>query len=245
MKKIAFLMMVPGIILLLCLQAGAQQRATKTAIPTGVATHAADEPQKISQPSGEQKVIPLPAPQTDGGMPLMKALKNRQTNREFSAKKIPDQVLSNLLWAACGINRPEAKKRTAPSAMNWQEVDVYVATAEGLWLYDAVKHALVEISGEDVRSGTGTQPFVATAPLDLVFVADYSKMGKSDDRNKEVLGTADAAFVSENVYLFCASEGLNTGVRASVDKETCAKALRLKESQHIMLGQAVGYPKEK
>jgi nitroreductase len=129
--------------------------------------------------------------------------------------------------------------------MNYQEVDVYVITAEGVCIYDAEKHALIEISKDDIRSSTGTQPFVATAPLDLVLVADYSKMARSDEKNREILGMADAAYISENIYLFCASGGLNTGVRASIDKEACAKALQLKENQHIMLGHSVGYPKEK
>jgi nitroreductase len=199
----------------------------------------------LSMPAGAQQTISLPPPHTDGGMPLMKALKNRQTNREFSTAKISDQVLSDLLWAACGINRPDVRKRTAPSAMNYQEIDVYIATAEGLFLYDAGKHALLGVSKTDVRASTGSQAFVATAPLDLVFVADYSKMGKSDDKSKENLGMADAAFISENVYLFCASEGLNTGVRAMIDKDVCGKALQLKDNQHIMLGQAIGYPKAK
>jgi SagB-type dehydrogenase family enzyme len=193
----------------------------------------------------EQKTIALPPPQTDGGMPLMKALKNRQTAREFSDRKIPDQVLSNLLWAAWGINRNDIKKRTAPSAMNEQECDVYVSTAEGVFIYDAIKNSLVQVSKEDVRDKTGLQDFVKTAPVNLVFVANYFKMVKSSDADRERYVYADAAFISENVYLFCASEGLATGVRANIDKESCAKALQLKPEQHVILGQAVGYPKEK
>src|ERR1039457_2707988 len=125
----------------------------------------------------DQKTIQLPAPQTDGGMTLMKALKNRQTSREFGDKNIPDQVMSNLLWAAWGVNRNDAKKRTAPSAMNKQEIDVYISTAKGVFIYDAFKNNLIQVSNEDVRVKTGLQDFVKTAPINLVFVADYSKMG--------------------------------------------------------------------
>lgn len=193
----------------------------------------------------DQKTNLLPAPQTDGGVPLMKALKNRQTSREFSNRNLPDQVMSNLLWAAWGINRNDAKKRTAPSAMNKQEIDIYVSTAEGVFIYDAFKNSLIQVLKEDVREKTGLQDFVKTAPVNLVFVADFSKMGTSADTDKEKYAYADAAFISENVYLFCASEKLSTGVRANIDKEKCAKALNLKPEQHVILGQSVGYPKEK
>ncbi len=193
----------------------------------------------------EEKFIALPQPQTDGGMPLMKALKNRQTSREYSDKKLSEQQLSNLLWAACGVNRPDSKKRTAPSAMNYQEVDLYVFTSDGWYRYDPFRNGLVEYSKEDLRASTGVQDFVKTAPVNLIFVADYTKMTKSDDKTKEIYSTADAAFISENVYLFCSSEGLATGVRAYVDKEKLGKLMNLKPEQHILLGQSVGYPKAK
>jgi SagB-type dehydrogenase family enzyme len=192
-----------------------------------------------------QDVILLVPPQTDGGMPLMKALKNRQTSREFAGKDLTNQQLSNLLWAACGINRPDVKKRTAPSAMNYQETDVYVSTAKGLFLYNAEKHSLTEILKDDIRDKTGKQEFVKTAPVNLIFVADYAKMAKADEKTKEGYAMADAAFISENVYLFCASEGLATGVRAWIDKDVLGKVMKLKPNQHIILGQAVGFPAEK
>jgi SagB-type dehydrogenase family enzyme len=192
-----------------------------------------------------QEVTILLPPQTDGGMPLMKALKNRKTSREFASKAISAQQLSNLLWAACGINRPDEKKRTAPSAMNYQEVDVYVSTAKGLFLYNPEKHNLAEILKEDIRAKTGKQDFVKTAPLTLVYVADYSKMAKSDEKTKEGYAMADASFISENVYLFCASEGLATGVRAWIDKDVLSMAMKLKPNQHIILAQSVGFPGEK
>jgi SagB-type dehydrogenase family enzyme len=192
-----------------------------------------------------QDVTLLLPPQTEGGMPLMKALKNRKTSREFSGKDISSQQLSNLLWAACGINRPNEKKRTAPSAMNYQEVDVYIATAKGLFLYNPEKHNLSEILKDDIRDKTGKQDFVKTAPLTLVYVADYSKMAKADEKTKDSYAMADAAFISENVYLFCASEGLVTGVRALIDKDILSKAMKLKPNQQIVLAQCVGFPLEK
>jgi len=192
-----------------------------------------------------QDVILLLPPQTDGGMPLMKALKNRHTSREFAGKDLSAQQLSNLLWAACGINRTDEKKRTAPSAMNYQEIDVHVSTAKGLFLYNPEKHNLTIILKEDIRDKTGKQGFVKTAPVNLVFVADYTKMAKSDEKTKEGYAMADAAFISENVYLFCASEGLATGVRAWIDTDVLGKAMKLKPNQHIILGQSVGFPAEK
>ncbi len=191
-----------------------------------------------------QDVILLLPPQTDGGMPLMKALKNRHTSREFAGKDLSAQQLSNLLWVACGINRPDEKKRTAPSAMNNQEIDVYISTAKGLFLYNPEKHNLTTILKEDIRDKTGKQGFVKTAPVNLVFVADYARMAKSDEKTKQGYAMADAAFISENVYLFCASEGLATGVRAWIDTDVLGKAMKLKPNQHIILGQSVGFPAE-
>ena len=167
----------------------------------------------------------------------MKALKNRKTSREFAGKDLSAQQLSNLLWAACGINRADEKKRTAPSAMNYQEVDVYVTTAKGLFLYNYEKNTLTELLKEDIRAKTGNEDFVKTAPLTLVYVADYDKMAKSDEKTKDNYAWADAAFISENVYLFCASEGLVTGVRAWIDKDVLAKAMKLRPAQHIILAQ--------
>ena len=130
----------------------------------------------------ELKPLLLPAPQTSGGKPLMQALKDRHSTREFSPEKLPPQVLANLLWAAFGINRPDTGKRTAPSAMNWQEIDVYVATAEGLYVYDPKGNKLDPVLAEDVRGATGMQPFVKDAPVDLVYVADWRRRGQAPRR---------------------------------------------------------------
>jgi len=189
----------------------------------------------------ELKPIPLPQPQTDGGRPLMQVLKDRKTTRDFVPDKLPPQRLSNLLWAAFGVNRSDGR-RTAPSAMNWQEIDIYVATAEGLFVYDAKGNRLSPVLTEDVRTATGTQSFVATAPLDLVYVADLAKAGTSPDT--ELFTAADAGFISQNVYLFCASEGLATVVRGSIDRIALAKAMKLRPDQRIILAQTVGYPRK-
>jgi nitroreductase len=188
--------------------------------------------------------IKLPAPKTEGGKPLMQALKDRQSAREFGAEKLPLQMLSNLLWAAWGINRPDGH-RTAPSASNKQEVDVYVTLPEGAYLYDATANTLTPVAAGDLRGATGTQPFPATAALNLVYVADLSKAGRSATDPQQMLNVgADVGLIAENAYLFCASEGLATVVRASVDKPALAKLLKLRDMQIIVLAQSVGYPKK-
>ena len=191
----------------------------------------------------ELKPILLPKPQTNNGRPLMQVLSERKTTREFSPQELPMQVLSDLLWAAFGINRPESGKRTAPSAVNWQEMDLYVATAEGLYVYDAKSNQLNPVLAEDVRAQTGTQAFVKDAPLNLVYVADLAKTGRaSADRDTYV--AVDAGVIVQNVYLFCASEGLATVVRGSVDRAALAKAMHLRDSQRIIVAQTVGYPRK-
>jgi len=191
----------------------------------------------------ELKPVVLPPPQTDGGKPLMQVLKNRHSTREFTPEKLAPQVLSNLLWAAFGVNRPDGK-RTAPSAMNWQEIDIYVAGADGLYVYDAKGNKLDPVVGEDVRGATGTQPFVKDAAVDLVYVADLAKTGKSPAEEKNFYTAADVGFIAQNVYLFCASEGLGVVVRGSVDRTALAKVMKLRPDQKILLSQTVGYPKK-
>ena len=192
----------------------------------------------------ELKPFHLPPPQTSGGKPLMQALKDRHSTREFSPEKLPPQVLANLLWAAFGINRPDTGKRTAPSAMNWQEIDVYVATAEGLYTYDPKGNKLDPVLAEDVRGATGMQPFVKDAPVDLVYVADVAKTGTTSTEDKNLFTAADAGFIAQNVYLFCASEGLAVVVRGGGDRMALAKVMKLRPDQKILLAQTVGYPKK-
>jgi SagB-type dehydrogenase family enzyme len=187
--------------------------------------------------------ISLPAPRMKGGKPLMQALKERQTSRAFSEKKLPLQVLSDLLWAAAGINRTDSGKRTAPSARNWQEVQVYAVMEEGAYLYDAKVNCLRAIVKGDLRKLTGRQDFVSSSPLNLVYVADYTKMKGSSPEDQALYAGADTGFISQNVYLFCASEGLATVVRGMVNRKDLAEALHLPDEKKIILGQTVGYPK--
>jgi SagB-type dehydrogenase family enzyme len=191
----------------------------------------------------ELKPIQLPAPDTTGGKPLMQALYDRHSTRDFSSDTLTLPVLSNLLWAACGVNRPDGK-RTAPSAMNKQEIELYLATANGLYLYDPAKHLLQQILPADIREKTGMQDFVKSVPLNIVYVANYDTMGGSSNDEKTPYAYADAAFIAENVYLYCASEGLATVVRGSVKRVELEKAMNLRPNQHVILAQSVGYPKK-
>jgi len=189
-----------------------------------------------------RKEIKLLKPVVTGGMPLMTALNKRQSSRSFSQQKLPDQVLSNLLWAADGINRPDSGKRTAPTAMNNQEIAVYVALEEGMYLYNAKKHSLELVVDKDLRPLTGKQGFVNKAALNLVYVADISKAAGFNREDKLIYAAADTGFIGQNVYLFCASEGLSTVIRGWIDKDDLAKAMNLKSDQMIILSQTVGYP---
>jgi len=191
----------------------------------------------------EPKTIQLLTPQPGSGSPLMQLLWKRKSSREFSPKPLPVEVLSNLLWAGFGINRPDGR-RTAPSAMNRQDVDIYVILSDGTYLYDAKANQLKLIVAEDLRGLAGTQPYVKEAPVNLIYVSDYAKMGeKVPNELKILLSGAHAGFISQNVYLYCASEGLATVVRAFIDIPALSKAIKLRPEQKIILGQSVGYPK--
>jgi SagB-type dehydrogenase family enzyme len=188
------------------------------------------------------KPIPLMQIRLDTGRPLMHVLKERKSARAFSARMLPKRVLSNLLWAANGVNRSASGGRTAPSARNQQEIDVFVATAEGLYLYDAKGHQLQPVLNRDIRALTGFQDYVREAPLNLVFVADFARMTGTPPENRDVVAAADTGFISQNVYLYCASEGLATVVRSGIDRDALAEAMKLGPEQRIILAQSVGYP---
>jgi len=192
----------------------------------------------------ELKPIQLPKPQMDGGKPLMQVLKERKSSREFSPEKLSLQVLSNLLWAASGVNRPESGRRTAPTAANWQEIDIYLAMAEGLYLFEVKSHLLKPVLAEDIRALAGRQSFVKEAPLNLIYVADLSRISRGTNEEKDFFSATDTGFIAQNVYLFCASEGLATVVRANIDKPTLAKTMKLGPDQRITLSQTVGYPRK-
>lgn len=188
------------------------------------------------------KPVSLPPPQTSGGKPLMDVLKERKSTREFAPRSLSPQILSNLLWAAWGINRSDGR-RTAPSASNRQEITIYVVTSDGAYQHNVSNNTLEPVAPGDKRSLTGGQPFVAEAPVNLVYVADLSKMSGNDENSKVATANADTGFIAQNVYLFCASEGLGTVVRGSVGRADLAKALTLRPEQRITLAQTVGYPK--
>lgn len=193
----------------------------------------------------ESKPIQLPKPKLQSGKSLAQALKDRKTVKEYGPGKISDQRLANLLWAAWGINRPDSR-RTAPSALNKQEIDVYVANAQGIYLYDAKGNALIPVVSGDNRSLTYTQvDRFKDAPLHLVYVADLAKMAYGEEAHKMILAAMDTGFIAQNAYLYCASDGLNTGFRVSIDKEKLGEAMKLKPSQRIMGAQSVGLPKRK
>jgi SagB-type dehydrogenase family enzyme len=186
-------------------------------------------------------LIPLPEPEKTGGMPLMEALDQRHSSRSFQKKDVPDQVLSNLLWAAFGINR-ENGKRTAPSSQGRTEMEIYVSTRNGLFLYLPEKNVLKKILDKDIRAKTGKQDFVAQAPLNLIFVANYKKAGDVDPEKYRHTSGMNTGFISQNVYLYCASEGLATVVRGWFDQDELRRAMKLEDHKGIILTQSVGYP---
>jgi len=186
--------------------------------------------------------ISLPAPQKAGGMPLLDALAKRSTGREFDSKDLSREQLSTLLWACFGINRPDGK-RTAPSAKDCQETDIYVILKQGSYLYDARSNQLKLVLAEDLRNLSGTQAFATNAPVTLVFVADLTKMGKWSAEEKQAFAHIDVGYISQNAYLYCASAGLVTGARASVDRKALGIKLKLRPEQLIVLAQSVGHAK--
>ena len=186
--------------------------------------------------------ILLPPPAKSGGLPLMEALARRCSSRDFSHTALPAALLSDLLWSAYGMNRADGG-RTAPSAMNAQEIDVYVALPSGAYLYDAAAHHLLMVSAVDLRKITGYQDFVDDAPLDLVYVANHARMGMVPAAKREMYAAAAAGAISQNVYLFAAGNDLATVIRAWIDRPALAGALGLAPEQQVLLSQTVGYQK--
>ncbi|MGM0375262.1 MAG: SagB/ThcOx family dehydrogenase [Bacteroidota bacterium] len=195
----------------------------------------------------QAQTIELPEPDKEGGMPLMQALNERSSSRDFSSKDLSKQQLANLCWAAWGINRPGEDKRTAPSSQNKQEVELYVVMADGAYFYNAQKHQLEQIKEGDLREHCGKQDFVADAPVNFIYVANMEKAGVEDpaDITDEHLMTshANTGFIGQNTYLACASEGLNCVVRAWIDKPALEEALGLSPFHKVILGHTIGYGK--
>lgn len=188
------------------------------------------------------ELIPLSPPSMNGGMPLLDALAARKSQRAFATRPLADETLSTLLWAAFGVNRPEEGKRTAPSAMNAREIDIYLARADGLFLYEPEPHHLVRLSAEDIRDATGRQAFVRDAPLVLVYVADMDRMRAPDEALRVFYSAVNTGYISQNVYLYCAANELATVVLGWVDKPALARRMGLLPNQRVILSQPVGYP---
>lgn len=203
----------------------------------------------------EPKTLRLNEPNKKRGLPVMQALSVRASVREWSDKDLSLQDLSDLLWAANGINRPESKKRTAASAMNAQDVDIYTFMKEGIYLYDAAQHALIPVAAGDFREeiltrrsagGPGAQPGSSQPsepPVQLILVSDASRFGSGTPELKHEWGAIDTGIVSQNIALFCAATGLVTRPRAAIDKDRIKEILKLEETHNIFLNHPVGYPK--
>lgn len=196
--------------------------------------------------TGDLTPIKLLSPGTDGGKPLMEALKSRKSSRSFTTDKLPLQLLSSLLWAAFGINRPEEENRTAPSAVNRQEIDVYVAMQEGIYLFDAKSNTLNPVVKGDFREKTArfiqpSRKLITGAPVQLIYVANSSRTGIIG--SDEDYASVSAGCIVQNVYLFCASFNLGTVVRALFDEDDLCKIMGLKKNDRIIITQTVGYVK--
>lgn len=186
------------------------------------------------------KALQLSPPRATGGKSLIEALKLRRSTRTFSDRPLEAQVLSDLLWAAYGINRPTGD-RTAPYWRHVMVIDVFAIMANGTWLYDPNLHALLPHIEDDLRAKTGLQDFVAGAPLNLVYVAHGERMQDISAEDRRLYASADACFIGQNVYLFCASEGLGTVFRGAVDHKALGAAMHLGPDQFVTFAQTVGY----
>lgn len=192
----------------------------------------------------ELNPIQLPEPKLDPTKSFVQVLKDRKTSREYQSGNLSEQALANLLWAAAGINRADIGKKTSPSAKNWQEIDIYVVTADGTYVYDAKANSLKPVASGDLRMITGTQSYFKDAALNLVYVANLSKM-EGDQSTKMLLAGMDTGFIAQNVYLYCAADNLATVYRVSIDKHKLGEALKLGPDQKIIGAQTVGLAKTK
>jgi hypothetical protein len=203
--------------------------------------------------SMELQTIVLPKPEKEGGKSVLASLSERKTIRAISSKELPMQVLSNLLWAGFGVNRDTGgfgkKGRTAPSASNSQEIDLYVALPTGVYLYDAVSHSLLPVVEGDFRARS-TRRGAATAPLNIFYIADLSRYdlgstqpdrGIGDTEVQKSYYFTDTGFIAQNIYLFAASFGLAAWFH-NCDKENTVKEFKLKPTQRVLFAQTVGYP---
>ncbi|HEX6001057.1 MAG TPA: nitroreductase family protein [Hyphomicrobiaceae bacterium] len=185
----------------------------------------------------------LPPPRLEGGKPLMHALQQRRSTREYADRPLPPEVLSDLLWAAFGVNRPATGDRTAPYWRHVMVIDVYAAMTDGVWLYDPQGHSLMRHMPGDVRALTGLQDFVATAPVNLIYVAHGERLQDITPEERRLYASVDAGFIGQNVYLYCASEGLATVFRGALDQQKLTERLQLGSGQFVTFAQSVGYPR--
>ena len=211
-------------------------RRSATAVLAGSAVLAAT--QGLADDTAEK---PLPPARREGGKPLMQALMLRRSTREYSDRPLSDQTLADLTWAAFGINRPSGD-RTAPYWRHIMVIDLYLAMREGVWLYDPQKHSLRQRLATDIRAKTGSQDFVANAPLNLIYVAHGERMQDVPPNDRRLYASVDSGFIGQNVYLFCASEGLASVFRGAVDGAELGRALQLPAEQFVTFAQTVGYP---
>ena len=212
------------------------RREANTAVLAGAAVLVAG-PASATQ---ETETIALPPPRSMGGKPLIEALTLRRSTREYSERPLPLQALSDLLWAAFGVNRPSGD-RTAPYWRHIMVIDVYAVMANGVWLYEPKRHALLPQLSVDLRAQTGLQDFVGTAPLNLVYVAHGERMQDISPQERRLYASVDSGFIGQNVYLFCASEGLGTVFRGAVDYDKLSRAMQLGTDQFVTFAQTVGY----
>jgi SagB-type dehydrogenase family enzyme len=194
----------------------------------------------IPKVDGSFSTFPLPQPWFPEDMSLFRALQERHSSRVFHLEELPASILSSILWAGFGINRPTGK-RTAPSANNVQDIDIYLATSKGLFRYEAANHDLIPLLADDLRPFTGLQEFVSSAPLNLVYVSNYNRIQASAEDCLQ-WSWAHCGFIAQNVYLACANLGLATVVRSSFDRASLGLRMGLNANQHITLAQTIGYP---
>ena len=188
--------------------------------------------------------VTVPGRMTTSPLTVWEALRNRKSTNGFQPQPLTDEKLLSVLWAAWGINRPDSGKRTAPTAMNAQEIDIYVLLPQGVYVYDAKGNQLTSVSTQDLRTEATTQESMKDAPVQLLFVADYAKFRRNlPQSQKELYSAAHTGFIGQNVYLYCASEGLGAHFYATIDRAALKDSLKLREDQAIVFAQAVGYPK--
>jgi nitroreductase len=186
--------------------------------------------------------IALPEP-TMPSCSLRDALQMRRSTREFRPDPLPAAQTAALLWAAAGVNRRPGGGRTAPTAHGNREIDVFAVTPQGAWLYDAAEHFLVPVAPGDLRACTGEQAFVADAPLNLVYVADFDRAPDAAPQQREFLSAVAAGAMAENVFLVAAAMKLGCVVRALIDRRRLAAALSLGLNQRILIAQTIGQPR--